>query len=831
VTFVAVFCLSLATLAYELCITRVFSIVHWDALAFLAISIAMFGSAAAGVAFSLARRRGDRAGSPWRIALPCLGCAAGIVGSFLAVSRLPLDWLRFAVDAAQPFWLLAVYLAASVPFFACGLLTCTAYADHPESSGRIAASSLAGSAAGAVLPAALLPLLGEGGTVAAAALAALVPCLLAPFAQQRRAGGRQVAATGAAAAAVLAIAAAMAWPGSPLLSVRPSPYKGLPQLAQAPGTRVMAISTGLRGRLETVESPSLRFAPGLSLSFQGTLPRQIGLYLDGDSLTALHDLAGPGVAFARATHAFAGYLLAPPAPSCLVVQAGGGLGVACALADGARETTVACGHPGIAEAMNRWYAGSGVTARSDNPRSLLARAGTSWDVVHLESWGPSIPGMAGLAEEALLTRDALLACWNRLSPRGVLVVSRRLLVPPSDAIRVFATAVQALEASGVPDPSAHLAVIRGWDSCSLIASREPIVGDRLAGLRSFADGLGFDLDWFRGMRREDADRFGRFERPLFYEAYRAVIDDPSWPALQPLDVRPQGDERPFPNRFVRWTRLGDFMARAGGRSALLLAPELVAAAGLAIAVVLGAGLAAAAAAGGARRRVHGKIACPCGARRPDRPPSSDGTHPAGRPPLPPLTVFALLGAGFLLAEVGIVDAFTVLFASPPVALSLVLGGMLAAAAVGGLCSRFLGRRALPAALAGSAVSLAALAALLLPGLHLLLPLAAAPRAAAALALIAVPSFGLGMGFPLAMRDLGASPGGRAWAWAANGAASVIASVAAALVAAAWGMPVLLYAAATAYALALAALATEHPRTAGTRLTARASPSTPPGRSR
>jgi hypothetical protein len=360
----------------------------------------------------------------------------------------------------------------------------------------------------------------------------------------------------------------------------------------------------------------------------------------------------------------------------------------------------------------------------------------------------------------------------------------------------------------------HLAVIRGWDSCSLIASRVAIVGERLATLQEFAEGLGFDLDWFPGIQREDADRFGRFERPLFYEAYRAVVDDPSWPSAQPLDVVPQTDDRPYPNRFVRWIRLREFLALAGGRSALLLAPELIAAAGLAIAVVLGAGLVTAVAVAGGRRRTA----------RNSAPVSAPG------PDLPSLLAFALLGAGFLLAEIGVVDAFTVLFASPPVALSLVLGGMLAASALGGLCSRSLGRRALPAALAGAAASLAALAVLLLPGLRLLLPLPAGARAAAGLALIAAPSFALGMTFPLAMRDLGGSAGGRAWAWAVNGSASVIASVAAALAAAAWGISVLLYAAATAYGLALACDAMRALRLRAA-LTPRASASTPPGRRR
>jgi hypothetical protein len=280
-------------------------------------------------------------------------------------------------------------------------------------------------------------------------------------------------------------------------------------------------------------------------------------------------------------------------------------------------------------------------------------------------------------------------------------------------------------------------------------------------------------------------------------------------------VVPQSDDRPFPNRFVRWIRLRDFVGLAGGRSALLLAPELVAAAGLAIAVVLGSALVAAAAAG-SRRQVR---------RR-----ATDAAADAAGPELTSLLLFGLLGAGFLLAEIGVVDAFIILFMSPPTALSLVLGGMLAAAALGGFCTRRLGRGGLAAALAASAASLAVIATLLLPGVRLLLPLPAAQRAAAALGLVAVPSFALGMSFPLAMRDLGGSPTGRAWAWAVNGSASVTASVAAALAAAAWGISALLWCAAAAYALALGALAMRSMRRP-VALKSRAAPSTPRGRGR
>jgi len=103
--FAAIGCLSLSSLAYELLITRFFSIAHWNHLSFVAVGVAMFGCAAGGaLSFLLGSRRvslGTASLSPL-FAVLLLAGSVTTVGSFLIVKALPLDYLRFPLDPWQP---------------------------------------------------------------------------------------------------------------------------------------------------------------------------------------------------------------------------------------------------------------------------------------------------------------------------------------------------------------------------------------------------------------------------------------------------------------------------------------------------------------------------------------------------------------------------------------------------------------------------------------------------------------------------------------------------------------------------------------------------------
>ena len=55
----AVFLIGLSTLAFEVLLTRVFSITQWNHLSFMVISIALFGFAASGTFLSIFNARRD----------------------------------------------------------------------------------------------------------------------------------------------------------------------------------------------------------------------------------------------------------------------------------------------------------------------------------------------------------------------------------------------------------------------------------------------------------------------------------------------------------------------------------------------------------------------------------------------------------------------------------------------------------------------------------------------------------------------------------------------------------------------------------------------------
>ena len=770
-SFAAVASLSFSSLAFELLVTRCFSLAHGSALTFLAIGVAMFGFAVGGTVHALGAGpvpRAVRSEEARFFRRLCGGGSLATIGAFLAVKGLPLDYMKLPVQPAQGAYVLLSWLALALPFFFAGLASCAAYALHPDRSGTISFASLLGSALGALSPILLLPLLGEGGAVVAAAAVPLGSIIAFP-------GGVAARAAAAVAAAVELTLAAVA--GAPLLAIEASPYKALPQLEQAPGTMVARGSPGIRGRIEQVESPALHFAPGLSLAFRGTLPSQEALFTDGDSITVFYRMDRPGSEeFARWTHTYALLIAADRARQCLVIQADGGLALACALAGRRARVTLVIEDPRIAAQAARHYAGAGVVVAAESPRAYAARSGRRFDAVAVEAWGPTLHGMASLEVSSLLTRDALRSYWRLLSADGVLAISRRLVLPPSDALRVLATCVEALAREGVSEPLRHVVVVRSWDGCTLLVSRRGFDVPDAARLEDFAASRGFDVDRFPEVSTGDSARFNTYDAPAFSETYRQLIKDPGFVSAYPLDVQPQGDDRPFPSHFIRWTRIGEFARLTGQRAyTLFLSGEVTAGSTLLIALVTGLGLV-----GAALTQVR---------RNRDVLPGVGGAF---------ILLSSAAGAGFMLAEMFVVDSVGAVLPSPSVALSVALAGLLVSSSLGGLLSERLAPGSLRLLLPGLAVALAVLA-FALPGVvrqALLLPGA---RIAACIAMAAAPGVLIGIPFPAVLRISGRTARLRACGWAANGCASAVASVSAALIAPAIGIRALLLLAAAAYA--------------------------------
>jgi hypothetical protein len=166
--------------------------------------------------------------------------------------------------------------------------------------------------------------------------------------------------------------------------------------------------------------------------------------------------------------------------------------------------------------------------------------------------------------------------------------------------------------------------------------------------------------------------------------------------------------------------------------------------------------------------------------------------------------FALIGVGFMLVQIPLVQRFSVYLGHPTYAVSVVLFSMILAAGAGSLFSDLvpIERRrgylvAIPLAVSALLVVLAlSVQALIDATLHLGL----LARAATAVAAVAPPAFLMGTCLPFGLRLVRrVSEPALPWMWGINGACSVLAAVSAVGISMTWGIDANLALAAACYA--------------------------------
>src|SRR6059058_2949152 len=196
---------SAALLMTELALTRIFSVTMYYHFAFLAISIALFGLSASGVAVYLARRRLARVDSHLLLSAASLTHA---FATLFALSCLVRIRVGLNYSPANLSWMLTIYGLAALPFFTGGCVMSIAFSRMTGRINVLHAADLIGAATGCLVLIPLLNWLGAPGVVmTAAGLSTAAAIAFAPTPQRRRFATVAIAVIGLAGAAQLAGAA------------------------------------------------------------------------------------------------------------------------------------------------------------------------------------------------------------------------------------------------------------------------------------------------------------------------------------------------------------------------------------------------------------------------------------------------------------------------------------------------------------------------------------------------------------------------------------------------------------------------------------------------
>ena len=792
--FIAVALLSAGVLGYEILLARLLAIVHWHHFAYMIIAVALLGFGAAGSVVAVFQRT-LLARFRWTFGAAALGFGAGAPVAFAVAQVLPFNALEIAWDRAQLGWLFALYLVLAAPFFSAALALALAFRVHAARAGALYRMDLVGAGLGALGMVFLLDALALADALRVVGLAGAAAggvVLLRGSAGHLARGG-----------ALLAVCAGLALPaGLPesWLRPHPSPYKGLSLALTAPDARIVAERHGPLGWIVAVESPTvpLRYAPGLSLLAPAGPPPQIGLFTDGGALSAITP-ADADLRYLEAETAALPYHLVDR-PRALVLGAGGGAEVLRALRHGARRVDAVELNPDVlaivravlTDAPEASWDGTTVHTHVADARSFAARSSERWELIQIalvDSFSAAAAGVHALDESLLYTVEAVGTFVDRLAPGGVLAVTRWLKLPPRDAFKLLWTARMALEARGVADPRARLAMIRGWKTTTLVVGARPFDARQIARLRAFAEAYAFDLVWHPGLDEADANRHNRLAEPAFHRGAAAILgpDPEGFAERYKFALRPATDDRPFFFHTLKWATLPELLAlRAQGGLPLVEWGFVILVATLVQGVIAALAL----------------ILLPLLALRSAR---SAQAPPRWRVAL----FFASLGLAFLFVEIAFMQRFAVFLGHPLYAIAVVLAGLLVSAGLGAgvtdRIARLAGRMPPVAVVVAGLIALGGAYLGLLPWVFEATQGWPTPaRIAVALALLGPIGFLLGMPFPLGLKALGTcAPALVPWAWGINACASVVSASLATFVALHIGFTPVLGCALVLYALAAA----------------------------
>lgn len=534
------------------------------------------------------------------------------------------------------------------------------------------------------------------------------------------------------------------------------------------------------------------YAWGLSPRYQGPPGEQLALDIDSLAGTPLArfdgDLAAPHLEHLSHDITALAYVLRPGRRT-LVIGAGGGRDVLTAMKFGSREVTAVELNPIIVDVVNRHF-GDFTGRLYERPevhlvvgegRHFVRGTDAKFGLIQLslvDTWAATAAGAFSLSENTLYTAEAFVDYLERLEPDGVLTVSRWLMTPPRETLRVVSLAREALRRLGVEDVSRHVlaagtpALRRGHRFASVVVGRQPFTDAEVATAREFVERLGFKVLYLPG---EPAD-------PVFSELI-TTAEPEAFFRRYPYDVRPSTDDHPF---FFNTVKPKDFFKLAGpegGRMGVHLLARL----GIVVSVL-----------------VLLFILGPLYLRRRS---ALAAVQPVAR--WSTLLYFAALGAGFMLVEISLISKLILFLGHPTYALTVVLCSMLIFAGVGSYWSGRLGsgHTALWGVLASVLVAIAGLGL----AVELVFPrlLGGAPLTLCLVVIVATlmpVGFLMGMPFPLALRLLDRTGPQWAqlipWVWGINGATSVLGSVLAISIAINLGFRATLLAGLTVYAAAL-----------------------------
>ena len=172
---------------------------------------------------------------------------------------------------------------------------------------------------------------------------------------------------------MISLALMLGWFRLEKIEFRISDYKELSLALRHPQSRLLETQRDASVRIDTLETPMARFAPGLSLKYRGTIPNQHGLTLDGDRFTGISPLIPESLSpYLRYLPEWILFFEQSPPDNVLIMKTIGGQQALASVEAGVSSITVQTPYKQLAQKLKNSNRFPQIKVRSLGSRAMLA---------------------------------------------------------------------------------------------------------------------------------------------------------------------------------------------------------------------------------------------------------------------------------------------------------------------------------------------------------------------------------------------------------------------------------------------------------------------------